>query len=427
MRYIRLLTVLALSLAVPAVSAEASCVSRFTNGISQGTFLLGGITTGPDRNMWFGESNPRGVNRIARITPTGVVTVFSTGISPSADIGDIAAGADGNLWFTETGGNRIGRVTPGGVVTEFSSGITGDAGPTKITAGPDGNIWFTELFANQIGRITPSGRVAEFPTGHDGAPSNTPWSITKGPDGNVWFVDAYGIGRISPAGVLTRFDQIGYDELVRQITSGPDGNLWVSEFNKSRIDRITPSGQLTEFTQGISHPEGITAGPDGNVWFIDSNRVEQITPSGQVTNFSQGIAPAFPIGSIAAGPAGTLWFPEGSTNAIGRILPHGSCPPVRVASRRAKASKKGKLTLRLSCGSGEVGCTGTLTLIARTGRRSRAITIASVEYSVPARQTSPIDLTLTTKGLKLLQRALKHRLPVTARARRAHRKITLLL
>ena len=33
---------------------------------------------------------------------------------------DIAAGPDGNLWFTE-GGNRIGRITTAGVVTGFKT------------------------------------------------------------------------------------------------------------------------------------------------------------------------------------------------------------------------------------------------------------------------------------------------------------------
>src|SRR4029450_11320803 len=74
----------------------------------------------------------------------------------------IIAGPDGNLWFTEPGINKIGRITPLGVVTEFSTGITPGAAPIGITAGSDGNLWFTELFGDQIGRITPLGAVIEF-------------------------------------------------------------------------------------------------------------------------------------------------------------------------------------------------------------------------------------------------------------------------
>jgi hypothetical protein len=38
-------------------------------------------------------------------------------------------------------------------VTEFSTGITANSGPYGIAAGPDGNLWFTENNANRIGRI----------------------------------------------------------------------------------------------------------------------------------------------------------------------------------------------------------------------------------------------------------------------------------
>jgi virginiamycin B lyase len=62
------------------------------------------------------------------------------------------------MWFTETDGNRIGRITPKGVVTEFSKGITKGAGPIGIAAGPDGNMWFTELGGNRIGRIVTGAR-----------------------------------------------------------------------------------------------------------------------------------------------------------------------------------------------------------------------------------------------------------------------------
>ena len=53
------------------------------------------------------------------------------------------------------------------------------------------------------------------------------------------------------------------------ITLGPDGNLWFTEQNASKVARVTPNGQITEFvTPTFSFPLDITAGPDGNVWFL---------------------------------------------------------------------------------------------------------------------------------------------------------------
>src|SRR5438552_2044428 len=62
-------------------------------------------------------------------------------ITSASGVHGVAAGPDGNLWFTEHDVNKIGRITPAGVVTEFP--IPG-VGPDSITAGPDGQLWFTE-------------------------------------------------------------------------------------------------------------------------------------------------------------------------------------------------------------------------------------------------------------------------------------------
>src|SRR5262249_57683041 len=89
--------------------------------------------------------------------------------SPPPSLGDpaeITAGPDGNLWFAEFGSSRIGRITPAGVITEFSAGITPNSGPAGITRGPDGNLWFTESGSSRIGRITPAGVVTEVAAGN---------------------------------------------------------------------------------------------------------------------------------------------------------------------------------------------------------------------------------------------------------------------
>src|SRR5262245_34130047 len=121
-----------------------------------------GITRGPDSNLWFTESL---AGRIGRITPAGVVTEFSAGLTPGSQPAEITAGSDGNLWFTEQFPDRIGRITPAGVITEFAAGLTPNGQPLGITAGPDGNLWFTEQSGNAIGRITPAGVVTVFSAG----------------------------------------------------------------------------------------------------------------------------------------------------------------------------------------------------------------------------------------------------------------------
>jgi len=95
------------------------------------------------------------VHRIGKITTAGVITEYSSGITVGATPFFLAAGPDGNVWFTEegSGSHTIGKITPAGVVTEYSRRITTDANPAGITAGPDGNVWFTERDSDRIARI----------------------------------------------------------------------------------------------------------------------------------------------------------------------------------------------------------------------------------------------------------------------------------
>ena len=138
---------------LPAVAAGAPTIAEVSSGLSADSQPTG-IAAGPDGNLWFTQQGNSGA--IGRITPAGVITEFTAGLSANAKPTEITAGPDGNLWFTEQGNSgAIGRITPAGVITEFTDGLSVDSEPTGIAAGPDGNLWFTEQ-ANpgRIGRIS---------------------------------------------------------------------------------------------------------------------------------------------------------------------------------------------------------------------------------------------------------------------------------
>ncbi len=129
---------------------------------------------GADGNVWFADHGT--TPSIGEINPaTGAITEYNLaanggnpGSTPSAPPA-IAAGPDGNIWFTDEGPTKaIGRITTGGAVTEFNTGLPAGSVPFGIGAGPDGNIWFTDrsTTAPAIGRITPSGVITEFTERH---------------------------------------------------------------------------------------------------------------------------------------------------------------------------------------------------------------------------------------------------------------------
>ena len=326
----------ALALVFVPVAAAAPSITEFSTGSGSGPV---GATLGPDGNVWLVETS---ANKIARVTPAGTITQFSTGLTANAGLAAITAGPDGNLWFTENSANRIGRITPAGAITEFSTGISANSGLEGIAAGPDGNLWFTESSGNRIGRITTSGSVTQFSSGIS-AGSN-PWGITAGPDGNLWFTErdpSGGVGRITTGGVVTEFATPS--GLPTGIAAGPDGNLWIAESaNPGHIARVTPTGVVTEFTSGLTHdgsPAGIVAATNGNLYFTESSgagELGQITTAGAITEFTTGLSAA-PYG-ITRGADGNVWFTEPGGNRVGSLTVAPSAvtqPPLATSASTA--------------------------------------------------------------------------------------------
>lgn len=362
----------------PAVLDGMKClvplaISEYSQGLTVALPYAGikYIAPGPDGNMWFTEQDG---NRIGRITPTGVITEFSAGMTAGAQPRRITAGPDNAMWFTEEGTRCIGRISMAGAITEYCAGISADAGILfDIAKGPDGNLWFTEAAGNRIGRITPQGVVTEFKASTIATSGPYVSGITAGPDGNMWYTvqgtPVSTIGRITPAGVVTEFS-VGLTGQTNPvyITKGSDGNLWFTERYSSRIGRITTAGVITEFalptdsnpwditlasdgnvyfssdggapgsmTSGRVTPAGVitatapvgrgmAAGPDGNLWGAYGDNVRRSTLTGTITDFYSGVTLGTRGGSpdnIINGPDGNLWFIESGKDSVDRITPAG--------------------------------------------------------------------------------------------------------
>ena len=233
------------------------------------------IIEGPDGNLWYSDLLD---GYIDVMTPTGKFTSY--GGEPI----NLTNGSDGAIWFTSgTTVQPIGRITTSGTITKFNTGISQDAGVFGITAGPDGALWFTEQRSRpNRPRITTTGSVTEFSMGI--SPNSAPTTIAAGPDGALWFTEAAGrIGRITTAGVVTEYRRgIRRGKMPNGIAAGPDGAMWFTEDHEAGIGRITLQGTITEYASGLSRNAGpacIVAGPDGNMWFVEANinRIGRVT------------------------------------------------------------------------------------------------------------------------------------------------------
>jgi virginiamycin B lyase len=300
-----------------------------------------------------------GACALAASASAGAITTveYRAGITQGADtahggaLAAIAAGPDGNLWFTEHPG-RIGRITPAGVATEFTGFPTG---LLAIAAGPDGRMWFTEqppLAAPRLGWLSVDGATrGSEPVGTD--PSSLLLSLVTGPDHVLWLTSFGGtatLGRMTTAGVLTSFTPTYTPpSLPGQITVGPDGALWYAEsgegFGDQRsstpsyrgIARVTTSGAITAFPlRGRAgravFPLDVTTGPDDALWFTaEPTTIGRMTTAGRFTLFTVRLPAGSSIGSIVSSPDSNLWFSVG-LGRIGRITRTGAVTIFRTPS-----------------------------------------------------------------------------------------------
>jgi virginiamycin B lyase len=114
--------------------------------------------------------------------------------------------------------------------------------------------------------------------------------LARGKGGDVRFTnrDGSNVGRITPAGVVTKF---AISFLAGPLGIAPDGMIFFTEPGVDQIGSIDPfTTTVTEFftfTCGLpgsiscgSLPNAITAGADGNLWFTEysADNIARMTP-----------------------------------------------------------------------------------------------------------------------------------------------------
>src|SRR2546428_843369 len=241
------------------------------------------ITTGPDGNLWYTDSD--GV-QVVRVTTSGVFTVYPMPAKTPSDKPDsITTGPDGNLWFTTGPGNSIDKLTTAGTLTEYPLPNL-QSGPDGITVGPDGNLWITEFDGDMIAKVTTGGVFTEYPV----PPNSLPQQITVGPDGNLWFTDSGSndIAEVSTGGSFIQNPLPTSNSFPNGITVGPDNNIWFTEVGSPpRVGELvlSPSVHLKVakfFTDSSLNPLPRDSNGNPKVDVVLANGVVTSTNPGQV-------------------------------------------------------------------------------------------------------------------------------------------------
>jgi streptogramin lyase len=279
----------------------------------------------------------------AIFAPTGdAVTNFTTP-GQLGYVSAMAAGPDGNMWFTAYGccesTANIAKIAPNGAVTAYSNN-TPSAYIYGLARSSDGaSLWFGDENGD-IGRIDTSGNVTYASTFNTPCESETTTCgeidyMVLGPDGNDWFSDCNGyVGYVTPQGNVTEFaistlpGWPGGGFFPEQIAFGSDGNLYVAD-ELEAVEQITLSGDAPSSVVKVQNPANcdvyaLAIGPDGNPWFGDTCANVGMLP---LTNFSGGALLQWSLAAInndediqyLIGSPGGLWATDDEDGNVYQI------------------------------------------------------------------------------------------------------------
>lgn len=292
-------------------TCESGCATLIRPLDGNGPF---GVTRGPRGSMWFGIGNA-----VVRIDQQGQTTSYPVSDPSERDVGWLATGPDGDVWFCERDTGKVGRIDASGQMREYALPRP-DALPQGIVFAPDGNVYVTEQGSNALARLNPTtDLVVDIPVP---TPNSTTQSGALGPDGAIWFVEraAAQVGRMTLDGHFTEY-QLAERAFPNRIITGPDGALWFTELRANKVGRITTDGDLTEYP--VDGPVGITAGKDGQLYTVSftDEALLRLNVAGAVTGAWSLPNAGGPL-LLATGFGLDLWVTDTLGGHVFRVTPY---------------------------------------------------------------------------------------------------------
>jgi sugar lactone lactonase YvrE len=271
--------------------AGSGVVGALNGSALEATFSnLMGIAIDSAGNVYIADSRN---NLIRKVSTDGTVsTLAGSGKQGSADGKGSAASfffpaaltvdVHGVVYVADTQNNMIRKITPDGTVTTLAGRPTAETkdhpgaltrfdNPYGIAVDKNGNVFVSDWDKDQIKKISSDGKVSVFAgTGDRG--------LKDGPAASASFY------------------------LPEGITLDQKGNLYVADTYNNRIRKISPDGIVSTLAgktkkghangkgavASFNHPDGIAVDKNGNVYVADveNSKIRKITPDGNVTDFA---------------------------------------------------------------------------------------------------------------------------------------------
>ncbi len=245
--------------------------------------------------------NDHGGTTISRISSTGTISTFVTGLNNAQDLTFDRAG---NLYVSVLGDHAIEKITSAGVISTYATGFVY---PWDLAFDHNGNLYVSDFFGGSIKKIAPNGTVSTYLSGID-----RPDAIAFNANGTFYYgTSEYNdptsgmIWKVSNSGIPSLFASSHDLYTPYKFAFDSQGNLYVATGTGLGVQKVTPDGTETPF--GFSADQrtssGLAFNDQGNLFVTDSGdgEIYKDLPNGSSSLFAQGLIT--PIGMAIASDA----------------------------------------------------------------------------------------------------------------------------
>jgi sugar lactone lactonase YvrE len=253
---------------------------------------------------------------IERISATGAVSNFASGIFSGGGPYDLVLDRNGNLLVANglvTTPGTIYKYTPAGSRSTFFSAPS--FVPVSLAFDASGRLFVGDTIFNNISVISTIGSKSQFASGI------VPERLAFDASGNLFASDISGvIYKYAPSGARSVFASASNNRSGLAFDS--HGNLFASNYLGGGIDEYTPSGAHTVFATGLNFPDGLVFDASGNLYEADagSGNIFKFTPSGARSTFASGLqGPTF-MALVVPEPSSLTLLALGGLALVGATL-----------------------------------------------------------------------------------------------------------
>jgi streptogramin lyase len=315
------------------------------------SFVPQQLTVGSDGDFYVGgclRRTPQSCDYVGLVTTSGLLSLLPTphNEAPGWLNGALALGSDGNVWFpTEQG---YGKITPAGVVTAYTDGLSPEAG---IAASP-GKIWVTGTQPSTfnipvlLNVNVKTGGVISTATGCNFWRYNELLTVVSASTG-IYTVcetdydnESFHLIQLTRRGTGAVFfaNDAGVPNTPRALAATADGRIWAISTALTSFDPDRDA--IVAYLPPISTSGGaITTGPDGNIWFLNSGSAPSVTKfrvgglqlsvkksaefEHRWTQFPSQIPVSDYPGGIVEGADRALWYTDSKAGTLLRMTTSG--------------------------------------------------------------------------------------------------------